>query len=103
MNLEARKAAVRSALEAARAALHKLEAAIVALEVEAETIQAAYQKPCRIEFTCQHAPCGKKFTVRASDIRAGNKHGRFCSQACAKAARAVGRPRATPLYEEIKP
>ena len=38
------------------------------------------------DITCQN--CGKGFSVRASDLRAKNRNGKFCSQACVWAFKA---------------
>lgn len=93
MSAESRIEAARLALAGARQALRKAEAVIDELEVEVATLRAVTRTSGRLSFVCQNPACGKDFTRRAGDIRAGNTSGKFCCRACSVVAKGVGRPR----------
>jgi len=97
MSADSRIKAARQAIAALRAALYTVELTVDELEAEVQTLRAVVQAPRRalISCTCLNPACGKQFKVRASDLRAGNKAGKFCCLNCSVAAKAIGRPRST--------
>jgi hypothetical protein len=89
MSAESRLVAARRAFDDAQRALAALLTAIDELDAEVSTLRKAANAPRRavVDCICQNPACRKVFKVRACDLRAGNKGGKFCSQACAKAVR----------------
>ena len=49
---------------------------------------------------CQHAPCGRSFTIPPNVLR--NGRGRFCSRACMNQAQRLTTPLVTRLWESIR-
>lgn len=81
-----------AAVDALRRAFEELHLAFSALESENAALRASLKsvtdtvglRPGRAVRTCE--ACGKTFTVRLGDLRAGHVAGRFCSRACARPA-----------------